>query len=226
MGIESPLFQLFGHSPIQPLTKHMRLTLDCVCVLPTFFAAAQSGDWKKATGVRAEIEHIKREADALKKDIRTHMPNRLLMPVARSDLLELLIAQSRLAGSAKRISGLVLGREMHIPDSIYELFINFLNMGIQAAEQATVAIDELDNLLETGFSGKELKTVEALLAKLDELEEQSDQLQIALRRSLKGLEAQLNPVDVMFMYQVITGIGQLADFAQRVGHRLQILMAR
>lgn len=226
MGIESPLFQLFGQSPIQPLTKHMRLTLDCVSVLPAFFAAAQSGDWKKATQVRSEIEQHKRDADVLKKDIRTHMPNRLLMPVARSDLLELLIAQSRLAGSAKRISGLVLGREMHIPDSIYPLFNDFLAMGIQAAEQATVAIDELDNLLETGFSGKELKTVEALLAKLDDLEEQSDQLQISLRRSLKGLEVNLNPVDVMFMYQVITGIGQLADFAQRVGHRLQILMAR
>ncbi|MFY0665762.1 MAG: TIGR00153 family protein [Natronospirillum sp.] len=226
MGIESPLFQLFGHSPIQPLTKHMQLTLACVKVLPDFFAATQAGDWKQAMKARGVIESEKREADALKKNIRTHMPNRLLMPVARSDLLELLIAQSRLAGSAKRISGLVLGREMQIPEPLTDLFNTFLGASIAAAEQATVAIDELDNLLETGFSGKELKTVEALLERLDELEETSDQQQIKLRRSLKDLEATLNPIDVMFLYQVITAVGQLADFSQRIGHRLQILMAR
>lgn len=34
------------------------------------------------------------------------------------------------------------------------------------------------------------------------------------------------PIDVMFLYRVIELIGDLADVAQRVGSRLQILLAR
>ena len=34
------------------------------------------------------------------------------------------------------------------------------------------------------------------------------------------------PVDVMFLYKIIDRIGELADCAQKVGSRLQLLIAR
>ena len=40
------------------------------------------------------------------------------------------------------------------------------------------------------------------------------------------LEKDLNPVDVMFLYQIIEWVGDLADLAERVGARLEILLAR
>ena len=40
------------------------------------------------------------------------------------------------------------------------------------------------------------------------------------------LEKGLPPVDVMFLYQIIEWIGDVADRAQRVGNRLELLMAR
>jgi hypothetical protein len=36
----------------------------------------------------------------------------------------------------------------------------------------------------------------------------------------------LNPVDVMFLYHIIDWVGDLADLAERVGARLEILLAR
>jgi predicted phosphate transport protein (TIGR00153 family) len=51
-------------------------------------------------------------------------------------------------------------------------------------------------------------------------------MQIKLRKKLLGIEDTLKPVDVMFLYQIIDWVGDLADLAERVGSRLEILLAR
>jgi len=40
------------------------------------------------------------------------------------------------------------------------------------------------------------------------------------------MESSLPPVDVMFLYEVIDDIGEIADLSQRVGSRLEYLLAR
>lgn len=226
MAFESPLFNLFGRSRIQPLKKHMHATLQCVLELPELVAAANNGDWEAAHTIRSRLRDHKEEADRLKNEIRSHMPNRLLMPVARSDLLELLIAQNNLAGAPKRLSDLILGREMQCPASLRDDFDRFLKTSIDSTHKAMEAIDELDNLLETGLNGQELKTVEQYIDRLEILEGESDQQQIHLRWQLRQIEGQMPPVDAVFMYEVITAIERLSDIAQSVGHRVQILIAR
>ncbi|HAR08295.1 MAG TPA: phosphate transport regulator, partial [Cobetia sp.] len=58
------------------------------------------------------------------------------------------------------------------------------------------------------------------------IEHDTDNMQIGLRAQLFKLEKDWPPVDVMFLYQIIEWIGDVADRAQRVGNRLELLMAR
>ena len=81
-------------------------------------------------------------------------------------------------------------------------------------------------LLETGFAGREVTLVERLIEELDRIEHDTDNMQISLRSELYLLEKGLPAVDVMFLYQIIEWIGDVADRAQRVGNRLELLMAR
>ena len=39
------------------------------------------------------------------------------------------------------------------------------------------------------------------------------------------IESTLNPVDAIFMYQVIETTGEIADMAERVGRRLELLLS-
>ena len=66
-------------------------------------------------------------------------------------------------------------------------------------------------MLEVGFSGREVKRVEAMLKQLDKMERRTDKLAIDLRGKLFKMESELPPVDVMFYYKVIEGIGDVAD---------------
>jgi predicted phosphate transport protein (TIGR00153 family) len=103
--------------------------------------------------------------------------------------------------------------------------LNYLKRCIEASAQADDAIHELDNLLETGFYGKEVKLVEKMLQTLDTIENDTDEMQIKIRHQLYTLEKNLPPIDALFMYKIIEWMGDLADRAQAVGGQLLLMLA-
>ncbi|WP_150304610.1 TIGR00153 family protein [Pseudomonas saliphila] len=222
----NPFLSLFGRSPIGPMQMHIAKAHECAAKLNDFIDAVIADDWTEAERLQQEIAELERAADKLKKDVRVHLPKSLFLPVPRSDLLELLSVQDKVANRAKDIAGLMLGRKMTIPGPLQPSFKAFVSRSVDAAAQALRAMNELDELLETGFSGREVTLVEKLIDELDGIEHDTDNMQIKLRADLYLLEKDLPPVDVMFLYKIIEWIGDVADRAQRVGNRLELLMAR
>ncbi len=216
---------IFGSSPVQPLERHIDIAYRCAKQLRRFFSAVVSGDWETAVEVHDKINALEHEADELKKDIRLHLPKSLFMPVPREDLLELVLVQDRIANRAQDVSGIVVGRKMQIPAKVTEHFIEFIERNIDAAKQARKSVRELDELFTTGFRGAEVDLVAGMIEELDRIETHTDEQQAALRRALYKIEAELNPIDAMFLYKVIELVGEIADMAERVGRRLELLLA-
>ena len=222
----TPFLDLFGKSPVRPLEEHMAKVHACVKELCPFIDAVIAQDWEKADQVRDEIAKLENDADDLKRELRLHLPNSLFMPFSRGDLLLLLEVQDALANKAKDISGIILGRKMQFPDAIADQYLEFLNKSVKASEKANLAIQELDELLETGFGGNEMKLVESMIEKLVAIEHSADNLEIKIRQQMLDLEKSLPPIDVMFIYKVIHWTGNLADDARQIGDHLQILLAK
>ncbi|WP_299010424.1 TIGR00153 family protein [uncultured Shewanella sp.] len=217
---------VFAKSPIKPLQEHIDKVYDCSSLLVPFFEATISGNWDSAVKLRKKISQAERDADSLKREIRLKLPGGLFMPVERTDLLELLTQQDKIANKSKDISGRVIGRELLVPTEIQTPFLTYLTRCLDAVGMAKEAINELDDLLETGFRGREVALVEKMISKLDSIEEDTDSLQINIRRQLFAIENELNPIDVMFLYKIIEWVGDLADLAERVGSRLELMLAR
>ncbi|MEZ5570675.1 MAG: TIGR00153 family protein [Halioglobus sp.] len=227
MAILSPLGKLFGRSPIGPIQEHMSLADKAAQFLPALFRAAGAKDWEQAAQVHKDIVAAESEADKLKRSVRRHLPNSLFLPVPRSDLLALVGIQDHVANTAKDIAGLVIGRSIRFPDPLQEAVIELTAASAATSAQALKAIQELDELLEVGFTGREeVRRVEDMLKIVDELEGVTDEMAIRLRAELFKLENDLPPVEVMFLYQIITLICAVADDAESVGDRLQILLAK
>jgi uncharacterized protein len=219
------LANIFGSSPVMPLEKHVDIAYRCTRQLVGFFEAAIAGNWEEARAIREKIEAFEHEADDLKKEIRLHLPKSLFMPVPREDLLELLLVQDRMANRAKDVSGLVLGRKMEIPPQIAGRFLEFVQRCVDAAKQARKSVRELDELFTTGFRGAEVSLVSSMIEELDRIETDTDDLQAQLRAELFAVEKDLEPVHVMFLYRVIELTGEIADMAERVGRRLELLLS-
>lgn len=218
--------RVFGQSPVRPLQEHIEKAAACARELPDFVGAAQAGDWERAGEVRKRIVNLEHQADDLKRDLRLNLPRSLFMPVARTDVLEMLSVQDRIANKARDISGLMLGRQMTFPQSLQELYLQFVSRCLDAVGQAHETVNELDELFETGFRGSEIDLVMSMIKELDRIENDSDSLQVKLRARLFEIEKELPPIDVMFLYKVIDWTGDLGDLAQRVGSRLHLMIAR
>ena len=217
---------LFGTSPIRPLQEHMAVVYTCIKNLDPLFSGVIEEDWDKISAAAKAIIDGEHEADDLKKELRHHLPKGLFMPIDRRDLLDVLLMQDSIANQAKDIASLITGRKMTIPKQMQELFLPYGQRCIDSVEHAKNIIHELDELVETGFRGLEVEHVEDMISKLDDIESETDRLQRQLRDVLFTLEDDLRATDVMFTYRLIEWIGRVADAAQKVGSRLQLMLAR
>lgn len=220
------IFNIFGPSPIRPIEQHMRKVHQCAKQLYPFFEVVLQKNWSTANKIAEKIISLKKEADLIKRDLRLHLPTGLFLPVSRTDLLEVLSAQNLIAKRTKGIAKLIISRQMIIPESLVPVFMPFLSRCLDASKQACKAINELDELLEAGFRGSEVKIVEEMILTLYEIEHDSDERLTEIRHLIFEIEKDLSAIDAMFLYELVQLIDDLADGAQHVGSRLQILIAR
>jgi len=226
MAVGGYMGGIFGSSPVSPLQKHMSKVYACATELVPLFNAVINEEWDEVARLQQIISSLEQEADVLKKELRLNLPKGLFMPVSRQDLLEVLLMQDRIANKAKDIAGTIVGRRIVLPEVIHEDYIRFVERCVAACKQARKAINEFDELVETGFSGQEIDIVTEMITKLDSIESDTDNLQAEIRRKIFAIENDLPPVEVIFLYLIIQSTGDIADRAQNVGSRLQLMLAR
>ncbi len=225
MAINS-IMGIFAKSPFKPLEEHIRKVHECAQQLVPFFEAVEAEDWDKAETIRARLSSLEHDADELKREIRLKLPSGIFLPVDRTDLLELVRQQDMIANRAKDIAGRVTGRKLTIPSPIQAQFNAYVERNLDATKMASKAVNEFDELIETGFVGREVSLVEDIIHTLDKLEDDTDSMQRELRIAVYKIENEYSPIDMMVLYKIIEWVGDLADQAERVGTRLEMMLAR
>jgi predicted phosphate transport protein (TIGR00153 family) len=226
MAGSNPFANLFGRSPFKPMQEHMRTVKKCVSQVTHIFEALCEGDQEKVEAIKERIFELENEADAIKNELRAHLPRSLFMPVDRRDLLEVLDLQDSIADTAQDIAGLLVERKMEVVDGMQEPLLTLVRRCVDACNLAAKIIDRLDELVETGFRGRESDAVIEMVEQLNRIESDTDQMGLELARSLFAREDEMKPVSVMFWYDLIIMIGDMADYAEKVGNRLRLLLAR
>jgi predicted phosphate transport protein (TIGR00153 family) len=217
---------MFAGSPVKPLQEHIGKVHECVKNLEPFFKAVIEKDYDQVAVVYKEISKLEVEADDMKHELRLGLPNSLFMPMPRERILDIVTIQDQIANKTKHLTGVVNGRKMEFPEEITELMIVYIKCVIATSRQAKRIINELDELVEVGFRGREVSAVEEMVNDLDDIEYEADKLEKQINNAMFIIEKTLDPVDVIFMYRVIHEIGEVADISQRVGARVELLLAQ
>ena len=226
MSSTHPLANLFGKSPFSAMQRHMRVVLECTHEIPPLFEALAAGDRKQVEALKEKIFEREAEADTIKNALRGALPKSLFMPVDRRDLLDVLQMQDAIADTAQDIAGLLVERPMELPDFMQETMLTLARRCVDACDQSAKIIEELDELVAMGFRGREATRVEEMVDALNLIEDETDELGIELTRRLFEHEDEIKPVSVMMWYRIIEWVGDLADYAEKVGDRLRLLIAR
>ncbi len=224
-GMTTALANLFGSSPVRPLEKHIDVACQCAEQLADLVAAVTDGSWDAAEAVRERINRLEEEADDVKQEIRKNLRRSLFMPVARDDLLKLLYLQDSIADRTRDVARILVGRKLAIPDPIAEQYQAFAASCVEAAKRARKAVQELDELYTVGFRGAEVDLVSGFIEEIERAERQSDEQQEALVTALFEIEKTLNPVDAVFLYDLINETWRISEAAEGVGESLEMLIA-
>ena len=217
---------IFGKSPFPILQKHASLCEDTAQVLLQLVPAANEARWDEVEQLYDTLTKLEHKADNQKRKIRSKLPRGFFLPVARADLLDLLSHQDDIANNARDIGGVMLGRRMQFPPEIQSRVVELAEAAVDTCMHMRELVGLFDELLDTGFSGLEAKRVAAKIEEIEELEENTDQLVVGIRAELLAIESELPPVQTVFFYQVLDMIADLANGAERVAHRVQMMIAK
>jgi uncharacterized protein len=217
---------LLRGSPFKPIQEHMRVVFSCVCLIPPLFDAVYREDGSQVADFAGQIKQLETKADKLKSTFRLNMPKSLFLPVDRKDLLSLIGDQDKIADSAEDIGKTFLFREMTVPEQIKELLDELLEGIMEITAAAKDMIEQLDELLEVGFAGRELDKVSGMIAGVRRSEHNIDDIMHRIKRKLFTIEKDFDPISVMFWYQVIDLLGLISDQAENLADRLLLFLSK
>lgn len=216
---------VFAKSPLKPIEHHIDTVAECCKLLKPLLQSIYAAEWEKAHEIREQINQQERKADELKKELRTNLPKGIFLPVDRRELLALLSEQDRLANTAQSIANRLLARQLSIPQSLHADLSAYMDRCLDATSLAQVVINELDELLETGFKGREVEAVERMIDELEKIDDDTEAMRWNLYSAVHSIESDTNPVDVMFIYDLIDRLASLATSSDNVGGKLELLLS-
>jgi predicted phosphate transport protein (TIGR00153 family) len=222
----SPLLQLFGQSPFKPMQEHMRVVVRCANEVPALFEAVYAGDTALIEERRKSIFDLENQADDIKNELRAHLPKSIFLPVDRRDLLEILDLQDSIADTAQDIAGMMVVRDMAPPAALREPMTALTRRCVDACNHLAKIMEEMDELVETGFRGAESNKVMYMIDELNKIETETDVQAIQLMKLLFAHEEEMGAVTTLMWDRVLHWVGDLANYAERVGNRHRLLLAR
>ena len=218
--------KLVGRSPIGPMQEHMRAAVGCASQVIPLIDAMARGDDQAISVARTEIDRLEHAADELKHEIRSHMPRRLMLAMERRDMLDILDCQDSIADTAQDIAGMMVVRHMTLPEAMHQPLMDLTNRCVDACNHLGLIMEEMNELVGTGFRGAEADKVTYMIEGLNKIESETDVHAIRLMRLLFEHEDEIGPVLTMMWDRIIHWVGDLANFAERAGNRHRLLLAR
>lgn len=204
----------------------MRTVFSCICLLPPLIDALYRKDYEQLKGFAEELIELESQADEIKHVFRLNMPSTLLLPVDRKDLLSLISDQDSLADTAEEIAKILLYRDMEVPDALKEILDELLEATMDISVSTKDMIEQLDELLQVGFRGRENEKVSRMINGVRRSEHDIDTIMFRTRRILFEHEKDLDPVTIIFWYKLIDLLGAISDQSENIGDRLLLFLSK
>lgn len=213
--------KVFGRSPFIPLQMHMEKVAECIGLVPGIFEHYRKHDSEAVKAIAEKISRIEHDADIIKHDIRNNLPRGLFMPVARANLLRILTVQDSIANRAEDIGVLLTFKQANSYQGFEPAFDTFLGLSLDAFKMTREIINELDELIETGFGGIEARKVFELVEKVELKEHETDVCQHELVQNLLIHEDSISYGDFFLWTRIIAQVAKIADRAESLAEEVR-----
>ena len=217
------LSSLFLKSPFEGLQRHADKVQECAQL---FKEAAVCHVQEKCDDFDALTDRVARlesEADAIKRNIRNHLPRGVLMPVDKFQFLQYLSEQDKVLDQVEAALYWLSFRPKGLPKEVAPDFLHLVDCVIPPIEE----LAELVRLATDFFRGKseaQRKKMKSLIQDIRQHEKETDLLEHELKgmafRSIK------DALVVFHTVRLVEIVGDIADHAQNASDRMRAMIAR
>lgn len=221
-----PILKLFRKSPFKPLRMHMEKALETLSYLRPMFENMVEENFERVEEIAEIVYKLEHECDKIKDSIRDHLPKTILLPFARSDFLALVHEQDEIPDKVEDIAVLLTLKRLKMPNKIKDEFFEFLERVEKTVEQAVTIVQEMDNVLESSFSKREIERIHELLDELEQREWKTDKKACKVAKIILNLENEISPVEIFMWMNIIKELSALADHAESMGKSIRLMIAK
>jgi len=213
-------------SPFAGLLEHMDKVRECVSILEEALVKYYKGDIKDFGKSAEKISELEHEADLIKGNIRSHLPNSILMPVDKKYFIWLLREQDAILDHAENLAQLMDMRRTNIPIKLKESFIEHARLVAETVGEMEKAVSKVKDLVESSFVRKDREEVKKYIHNVHRKEWEADQKRYELTKEIYKMEKELSPMDIYHLLKITDWTDDIADHAENVADWLRALVAK
>ncbi len=217
--------KLFAKSPFKPLIKHADVVLNTVETLEKALQHWYEGDYEGMRKIAIEVDRLEDVADRIKEEIRDSLSSKLMMAVAREDVLIYLHMQDKVADAAEDTAKWLLIKEPgDLPVEVKEVILQMGMESIKAAKLVHEAIVQMDRVIESGFTEGEIKREYEIIRQIESVENKIDGLDTKLMQLVFENADSLSWGDGFYILNIARTLSNISDKAKDAAERIRLMM--
>jgi uncharacterized protein len=213
---------LFYKSPFENLKRHSDKVRECGRQFLEAVTCYLDRDCMAFEQLTDQVARMESEADAIKRNIRGHMPHGILMPVDKFQFLMYLREQDKVLDAVEDALYWLSYRPQGVRETMAE------DLGFLAGS-VVPAIEKLSPLVEMAIDyfrtrSKEVRIkMKSLVRDIHQHENEADHLeQELIRRIFKEID---DPLEVFHLVRAVEGISAIADHAHNASDTMRAMIA-
>ncbi|ASA78351.1 TIGR00153 family protein [Thermococcus sp. 5-4] len=217
--------KLFAKSPFKPLIKHADVVLSTVETLEKALQYWYEGNYEEMEKVAIEVDRLEDVADRIKEEIRDSLSSKLMMAVAREDVLIYLHMQDKVADAAEDTAKwLLIKKPDGVPTEVKDIILQMGMESIKAAKLVHEAIVQMDRVIESGFTEGEIKREYEIIRQIESVENKIDGLDTRLMQLVFENADKLSWGDGFYILNIARTLSNISDKAKDAAERIRLMM--
>jgi predicted phosphate transport protein (TIGR00153 family) len=219
-----PFFSMFMTSPFEGLQEHAEKVKECAWAFQQAIECHLADKCQTFEEFRQEVIQLEREADAIKRRIRGHLPKGTLMPVYNFLLFRYLREQDQVIDAVEdALDWISFRSEPGIPAELEKEFVILADAVIDPIEELSKMVAEARKYFKN-FSEEQRVIIKNIIRTLRQQEHEADKAEDMVKQ--KALNMNIDAVTVFHMVRLAEIIGSIADHAENAGDMMRAMIAR
>ena len=219
-----PFLSMFMTSPFEGLQEHAEVVKDCAWVFQEAVECHISYKCSRFDSLRGDIIEMEREADAIKRRIRGHLPKGTLMPVDKFQLFRYLREQDSVMDSVEdALDWLALRPDEMIPKDIQQDIFHLVDMVVDPIDELSSMVTEARKYF-NNYKEKQRIVVKDIIRTLRLQEREADRVEHTIKTKIFNMD--VDPITVYHVVRLAEIIGSIADHAENAGDMMRAMVAK